>query len=107
MQDLARLNLLIDKASAIAGSDGKLAAMLDVHRQQVSNWRHGHKAPGIEVQEKLAEIAGVDPAVHMLAAAAEKTGSEKVMELFAQLKAQSILIQRALQDTFSARAYAR
>lgn len=97
MQDLERLNLLIDKAAAICGgSDNQLAIRLDITRQQISNWRHGHKAPSLEMQEKMAEMAGVDPAVHMLAAAAEKTGSEKVMELFAQLKAQSILIQRAL-----------
>ena len=96
MADLARLNSLIDKASAICGSDNQLAIHLGITRQQVSNWRHGHKVPGIEMQERLAEIAGVDPAAHMLAAAVEKTGSEKVMELFAKLKAQSILIQRAL-----------
>lgn len=96
MQDLSRLNSLITKASAIAGSDKALAAKLGTSSQVVSNWRHGYKNPGLEMQEKMAEIAGVDPAVHMLAAAAEKTGSEKVMQLFAQLKAQSILIQRAL-----------
>ncbi len=44
----------------------------------------------------MAEMVGVDPAVHLLAAAVEKTESEKVMELFAKLRAQSILIQRAL-----------
>lgn len=96
MQDLQRLNSLIDKAASIYGSDNQLAIRLGITRQQISNWRHGQKAPGIEMQEKLAELAGVDPAVHMLAAAAEKTGSEKVMQLFAQLRAQSILIQRAL-----------
>ncbi|WP_139225710.1 hypothetical protein [Paracidovorax konjaci] len=95
MQDTKRLNLLIDRARG-EGSDNQLAIKLGVHRQQICDWRAGRKAPGIELQETMAEMAGVDPAVHMLAAAAEKTGNDKVMALFAQLRAQSILIQRAL-----------
>lgn len=40
MQDLSRLNSLITKASAIAGSDKALAAKLGTSSQVVSNQRH-------------------------------------------------------------------
>jgi transcriptional regulator with XRE-family HTH domain len=59
MQDLERLNKLIDQAAAKAGSDNKLAEMLGKDRQLVSNWRHGHKSPSVEVQAELASIAEV------------------------------------------------
>lgn len=81
MQDLKRLNFLIDAAAAIYGSDNKLAEALDVHRQQVSNWRHGNKAPGYELQERMAQMAGLDPAIHVMAAAVEKTGHSGAMKL--------------------------
>lgn len=86
MQDLKRLNFLIDKASEIYGSDNQLALALDVHRQQVSDWRAGRKAPGTNLQARMAEIAGLDPAVHVLAAAVEKTGHQGAMDLLAPFK---------------------
>lgn len=96
VQDLKRLTLLIDRASKICGSDNQLAIKLGVSRQQISKWRAGSADAPPAHQEAMAEMVGVDPAVHLLAAAVEKTESEKVMELFAKLRAQSILIQRAL-----------
>lgn len=99
MQDLARLNSLIDKAAAIHGSDNQLAIALGKSRQQVSNWRNGHAAPGIDVQKQLCEIAGIDPAGHVMAAAIEKTNDPAAMALFQKLKVQSILIMRTLAGT--------
>ncbi|HYP84391.1 MAG TPA: YdaS family helix-turn-helix protein [Variovorax sp.] len=88
MQDLKRLNLLIDKARDIAGSDAKLADMLGVRAQHVSNWRHGHRTPGQELQERMAKIAGIDPAPHVAAAAIEKTGHPGALALLAGLRKQ-------------------
>lgn len=51
---------LIDKAKEKAGSDYKLAAMLGVSRQAVSNWRHRGKSCPIADQALMASIAGLD-----------------------------------------------
>lgn len=61
MKQHEELNLLIDKASAIAGGDSKLARSLGVPPQHVSNWRHGHKTCMPADQALLAHIAGLDP----------------------------------------------
>lgn len=68
MTHLDSLNVLIDKASAIAGSDYKLAQSLDVPRQHISNWRHGKRTATPADQALMAHIAGLDP-VQVLARA--------------------------------------
>lgn len=54
------LDQLIDQASAKAGSDYKLAKMIDVSRQAVSNWRHGEKTCPVADVVLMAEIAGLE-----------------------------------------------
>lgn len=61
MQHLDELNSLIDAASKIAGSDGKLALSLGVPKQHVSQWRHGTKVCQPEDQALMAAVAGFDP----------------------------------------------
>jgi hypothetical protein len=61
MQHLNELNTLIDQASKAAGSDNKLAQMLGVTRQRVSNWRNAHQPCVPADQALLAYIAGLDP----------------------------------------------
>lgn len=61
MKHLEELNLLIDKASAIAGSDYKLAKLVGAMPQNVSNWRHGQATCSPENRALLAAIAGLDP----------------------------------------------
>jgi len=68
MTHLDELNELITRASAIAGSDGKLARSLGVPPQHVSNWRHGHKTCTPADQALMAHVAGLDP-VQVLARA--------------------------------------
>ena len=54
------LDQLIEQASKAAGSDYKLAALLDVPRQNLSAWKHGRKtcpAPDVAL---MADIAGLD-----------------------------------------------
>jgi hypothetical protein len=55
----AYLDELIDKASAKAGSDYKLAKMLEQSRQTISNWRHGHKTCPVGDVVLMAELAGL------------------------------------------------
>lgn len=85
MQDKKRLSFLIARASAIYGSDNQLAIALGVTRQQISKWKNGHQDPSIEMQQRLAEIAGLDPAPHVIAASVEKTGNQAAIDLVQQL----------------------
>lgn len=72
MTHLDSLNILIDKASAIAGSDYKLAQTLGVGRQVISNWRHGRKTATPEDQVLLAGVAGLDATPILARAIVEK-----------------------------------
>lgn len=54
------LDQLIDKASKAAGSDYKLAQMLETSRFNVSNWRHGKKPCPVGDVALMAEIAGLE-----------------------------------------------
>jgi predicted transcriptional regulator len=55
------LDQLLDKASAAAGSDYKLAQMLEVNRSAVSDWRHSRKTCPVADVALMAEIAGLKP----------------------------------------------
>jgi len=68
MKHLEDLNILIDKAASIAGSDYKLAQKLGVPRQRISNWRHGAATCTPADQALVAHVAGLDP-VQVLARA--------------------------------------
>lgn len=61
MKHLEELNLLIDKASSIAGSDYALAKTLGVPRQHVSAWRAGDRTATPADQALMAHVAGLDP----------------------------------------------
>lgn len=72
MKHLADLNLLIDAASAIAGNDSKLAALLGQHRSKVSDWRRGTQDCPPEDQALMASIAGYDAVQTLIRATVEK-----------------------------------
>lgn len=55
------LDQLIEKASTAAGSDYKLAALLEVPRQNLSAWKHGRKTCPVGDVALMAEIAGLKP----------------------------------------------
>jgi DNA-binding transcriptional regulator YdaS (Cro superfamily) len=57
---------LIDKASAIAGSDYKLAQRMGISRGNVSDWRHGRKPCSLEDRFLLAAIAGENAVKELL-----------------------------------------
>lgn len=72
MQDLQQLNVLMDAAKAIAGSDYKIAALLEVTPQTVSNWRKGKKpCPAADIA-LLASVAGLDAQQWLVRATIEK-----------------------------------
>lgn len=58
MQDLKRINSLIDSARmyCIEGNDATVAAKLGIGPKVLSNWRTGHKVPSLEAQCDLAAI---------------------------------------------------
>lgn len=77
MTDQEELNFLIDSASKIAGSDYKLAQLIGVDRQAISNWRHGTACPP-ENQALMAHVAGFDPISTLARATVKKfEGKEK------------------------------
>lgn len=72
MKELQTLNELIDKASSIAGSDGKLAKVLNVPPQHVSNWRHGLRNCSPEDVALMASLAGLNAEAWLIRAVVEK-----------------------------------
>lgn len=80
MTQISELNLLIDKASAIAGSDAKLAVLIGSHAQTVSNWRHGKSCPP-EMQALMAHVAGLDPVAELARATVRKFEGDKKGDL--------------------------
>ncbi|PJI97935.1 YdaS antitoxin of YdaST toxin-antitoxin system [Acidovorax sp. 69] len=66
------LNLTINKAAEIAGSQTKLAELLGVARPHISNWKQGSRTCTIDKRIKLAQIAGLDPTTAVLEGLADQ-----------------------------------
>jgi DNA-binding transcriptional regulator YdaS (Cro superfamily) len=80
------LDQLISEASTAAGSDYKLAQMLEVPRQNLSAWKHGRKACPVSDVALMAEIAGLKPEEWMArAVVAQYEGTSKGDKLFRAL----------------------
>lgn len=71
-----QLEQLIDQASAIAGSDYKLAQRIGTTPQRVSNWRKEAQPCPIEDQALIAEVAGVDPVEQIIEALLERNADK-------------------------------
>lgn len=54
------LDQLIDLASEAAGSDYKLAKLIETSRSTVSDWRHGRRPCPIGDVALMAQVAGLD-----------------------------------------------
>lgn len=55
------LNISIEKAARVAGSQRALAELLGAREQHVSNWKKGTRPCPIATRMRIAEIAGDDP----------------------------------------------
>ena len=72
MQDLTQINEMIDKATAIAGSDGKLGSLIGQPRTVISDWRHGRKKCPPEDIALMAGVAGLDAEAWLIRATIER-----------------------------------
>lgn len=106
MQDLQELNLLIDKAASIAGSDYALAKTLGVSRQAVSNWRHGHKGCPLEERALLASVAGLDPLAELARAMVTKHEGTKKGDMLMRALGKSLAATGAAVASAGAHASA-
>lgn len=90
---------LLDRAKAIAGSDYKVAQVLGVPRQTISNWRHGVKPIPPEDQALMASMAGLDPAEFLVRAVVLKhQGTAKGDRLMKVLGKSSLAIGAVLSS---------
>ena len=97
MSDTTALNLLIDKARAIAGSDAALARSLGVVPQRLANWRNGSASCAPEDQALIASVAGLDPAEFLVRAVVLKhQGTAKGDRLMKVLGKSSLAIGAVL-----------
>jgi len=71
-----QLDKLIEQASAIAGSDYKLAKEIGTTPQRVSNWRRGEQPCPVEDQALIADLAGVDPVEQIIEALLERNADK-------------------------------
>lgn len=77
------LDQLIDKASEAAGSDYKLAELLEVSRGNIGDWRKGRRSCPVADQTLMAGIAGLDAAAwHARATVAQYEGTSKGDKLY-------------------------
>lgn len=86
MQDHDQMLELLDSASKVVGSDYKLAQMLEVSRQTVSDWKHGRKpCPPADIA-LMASVAGLDAEAWLVRATIAKyEGTSKGDRLYKAL----------------------
>lgn len=71
MDTKAELNFLIEKAISIAGSQRKLATLLEIEHSNLVQMKQGKRPANWRVRGKLRAILGEDPAHAFMAAMAE------------------------------------
>ena len=67
------LNLLIEKAGAIAGSEYKLAKAMGIPQQQISNWKSGSRTCTPPDRARLAGFAREDAVQELVRATLDQT----------------------------------
>ncbi|AVO48128.1 hypothetical protein C6568_01790 [Melaminivora suipulveris] len=71
MATLETLNLLIEEASSIVGSQARLAELMGMHKSHITQMKQGTRAASWRVRGKLRAILGEDPTHAFMAAMAE------------------------------------
>lgn len=83
-----QLNMLIERAAAIAGSEYKLAKAIGHEPRTITDWKAGRRTCPAEDRALMAEVAGLDPMAEIAEALAErwegKPKGERLRELFAR-----------------------
>lgn len=69
MATLETLNLLIEEASSIVGSQARLAELMGMHKSHITQMKQGTRAASWRVRGKLRAILGEDPAHAFMASA--------------------------------------
>lgn len=96
MQRDENLIFLMDKASAIAGNDYRLAKAIGASPQMVHDWRTGKSCPP-EQQALMAAVAGLDPVQTLARATVAKfEGTAKGDRLMKVLGKASLLTGAAI-----------
>lgn len=101
---LAELNLLMEKARNVAGSYYKLAKLLDMPEQRLSDFRHGRRNATPEDCALFAAIAGVDPIQEMARAVLRKHDGSKKGELLRKALGKPLLATGAVLASAGAHA---
>ena len=88
MDTTQELYLLIEKAAAIAGSQRKLAALLEIEHSNLVKMKNGERPANWRIRGGLRAVLGEDPARAFMAAMAEdleksgKADEKKAAESF-------------------------
>ena len=83
------VTVLMDRAKAAAGipSNYRLARVLDVTENTVSNWKHGRKLPDESTALRLAEMAGLDAGEVLASVRAARADAGPVRDVWADVAA--------------------
>ena len=80
VNELSRVQKLIDDASAAAGSDYRLARALGTPRSVITEWRAGRRSVPAKLQALMADMIGLDGAQVALHAIIESEADPKRKE---------------------------
>jgi DNA-binding transcriptional regulator YdaS (Cro superfamily) len=100
---MEQLNLLIDKASSIAGSQYKLGQLLGISHSTMSQYKSGRPCPPEDVA-RIAAVAGYEPVDWLVRATLEKHAGTKKGEQLAKVLGKALLVTGAASGSFSAAA---
>lgn len=88
LENVARLNFLIEKAASIVGSEYKLAKKMEIPQQNISSWKSGAKTCPPAARAVLAGIAGEDAVQELISATLEREEGTKRGALLGELLGQ-------------------
>lgn len=105
MKHLESLNMLIDRAAAVAGSDYKLAQTLGVPRGHVSQWRHDKRTATPADQALMAHVAGLDPVQVLARATVEAFEGKPKGDALMKALGKALLVTGAVAGSAGAAAH--
>jgi len=91
MANLEALNLLIEKAGRIAGTEYKLAQAMGIPQQILSDWKAGRRTCTAPDRARLAGFAGEDAVQELVRATLELEKNEKRKDQLYKLLGKKLL----------------